>query len=141
MRSYSSAVRPDSSARSSVTFGVAPVNPGYRLRKLPSSTRLPRRLWNSRSPSVPPIADSAARSGCGMSPSTLPSGLTIPAMFSTEPFGFAACVTRRIAEDDLVPRLELTERLRVRVVLALAVRDRHREYLPRPEPTRERRLG
>ena len=52
------------------------------------------------------MADSAARSGCGISPSTVPSALTMPAMFSSEPLGFAACVDLplggRVAEHDLV---------------------------------------
>src|SRR5204863_379989 len=58
MRSYSSAVRPRPRARSRVTFGSAPAKqpPAHRLRKVPSSTSVPRSDWNSRSPSVPPIA-------------------------------------------------------------------------------------
>src|SRR5437879_3626573 len=64
----------------------------YRLRKLPSSTRVPRSDWKIRSPSVPPIARSAARSGCGIRPRTVPSSLLIPAMFSSDPLGLAAFV-------------------------------------------------
>src|SRR5919201_5415122 len=66
----------------------------YRRRKPPSSTRLPSRDWRINKPSVPPIALSAARSGCGMRPSTVPSSFTMPAMLSSEPFGFDSLVTR-----------------------------------------------
>src|SRR5207302_5704972 len=44
---------------------------------------------NSSSPSVPPSAASAQRSGCGIMPSTLPRSLTIPATWCSEPLGLA----------------------------------------------------
>src|SRR5437588_440095 len=45
-----------------------------------------------------------------------------------------------VAEHDPLPRLQGGQRRCVGVVLALAVRDRHREYLPRAQPTCEGRL-
>jgi len=39
-------------------------------------------------PSVPPSADSHARSGCGIIPTTLRRSLQIPAIACSEPFGF-----------------------------------------------------
>ena len=36
-----------------------------------------------------PTVVSAARSGCGMSPTTVPSSFDTPAMFQIEPFGLA----------------------------------------------------
>ena len=47
-----------------------------------------------RRPSVPPIAASAARSGCGISPRTVPASFTMPAMLSSEPLGLAAGSSR-----------------------------------------------
>src|SRR5262249_26020300 len=44
----------------------------------------------SRRPSVLPSTASAARSGCGINPKTLPRAFTMPAMASCEPFGLAA---------------------------------------------------
>jgi len=40
-------------------------------------------------PSSLPRTSSVQRSGCGIMPSTLPSALMIPAILSSEPFGFA----------------------------------------------------
>src|SRR5262249_48572887 len=48
---------------------------------------------NINRPSSLPSMSSAHRSGCGIIPRTLPSGLMIPAMLSSEPFGFASGVT------------------------------------------------
>src|SRR5215467_4583599 len=48
---------------------------------------------NINRPSSLPSMSSAHRSGCGIMPRTLPSGLMIPAMLSSEPFGFASGVT------------------------------------------------
>ena len=42
--------------------------------------------WNSRAPSDPPCAASAARSGCGIIPSTRRFSDSTPAMSATEPF-------------------------------------------------------
>ena len=50
--------------------------------------------WKMASPSMPPTAFSAARSGWGIRPSTVPSSLTTPAMFSSEPLGLASLVRR-----------------------------------------------
>ena len=44
----------------------------------------------STSPSVEPNNAALARSGWGMSPTTLPASLAIPAMASTEPLGLSA---------------------------------------------------
>src|SRR6266545_3937299 len=46
--------------------------------------------WNTLNPSVPPSSGSAARSGWGIMPRTLPPGPQIPAMLSSDPFGFAS---------------------------------------------------
>ena len=43
-------------------------------------------------PSVEPRRGSSARSGCGMRPTTVPEALQTPAIFRSEPFGFAAAV-------------------------------------------------
>src|SRR5208282_5949033 len=43
-------------------------------------------------PSVPPSSGSAARSGWGIMPRTLRPGLQIPAIFSSDPLGFASVV-------------------------------------------------
>ncbi len=45
---------------------------------------------SSTSPSSEPSRAELARSGCGMSPTTLPASLAMPAMSSTDPFGFSA---------------------------------------------------
>ena len=45
---------------------------------------------NSTSPSSDPSNAPLARSGCGMSPTTLPAWLVMPAMASTEPLGLSA---------------------------------------------------
>ena len=47
----------------------------------------PSTLSKSARPSLPPCNDSMRFSGCGISPSTLPSALTMPAMSLIEPFG------------------------------------------------------
>ena len=92
-----------------------------------------------------PIVVSAARSGCGISPTTVPSSLQTPATFQTEPFGFAPGGDlpglRRVPEDDLVALPELAEKRRLDVVAPLAVGDRHLEDLAPPEPPGERALG
>src|SRR5690606_23416234 len=44
-------------------------------------------LSNSGRPSMPPCAASMRFSGCGISPSTLPESLMMPAMSLIEPFG------------------------------------------------------
>jgi len=49
---------------------------------------------NTLRPSTWRSASSAARSGCGIRPSTLPRSLTMPAMLLTAPFGFADSVRR-----------------------------------------------
>src|SRR5450759_1035188 len=46
------------------------------------------------SPSADPSAASTARSGCGISPTTLRSRLHMPAIFASEPFGLAAASSR-----------------------------------------------
>ena len=52
-------------------------------------TRLRITDVNSAKPSVEgPVSDSTACSGCGISPTTLPRPLQIPAMSCREPFGF-----------------------------------------------------
>ena len=49
---------------------------------------------NTRSPSSPPSRGSQQRSGCGMRPTTFPSRLQTPAMFATDPLGFASARAR-----------------------------------------------
>src|SRR3954470_1068251 len=49
--------------------------------------------WNSFNPSAEPSKPSLERSGCGIIPRTLRPSLQMPAMLSSEPFGFAAAVT------------------------------------------------
>ena len=44
---------------------------------------------NMTRPSAPPSAGSAARSGCGIRPSTVRAGLRMPAMWAAEPLGLA----------------------------------------------------
>jgi len=48
--------------------------------------------WKSFSPSAEPSKPSLDRSGCGIMPSTLRPSLQMPAMLSSDPFGFAAAV-------------------------------------------------
>ena len=48
--------------------------------------------WNSSSPSADPSSASLERSGWGIMPSTLRPSLSTPAMFSSEPLGFASAV-------------------------------------------------
>src|SRR5207253_7178365 len=55
--------------------------------------RAPARFASIRYPSVPPRSASTHRSGCGISPTTLPVSFATPAMFAREPFGFASAVT------------------------------------------------
>src|SRR5213593_465919 len=55
--------------------------------------RAPARFASIRYPSVPPSRASTHRSGCGISPRTLPVSFVTPAIFPSEPFGFAATVT------------------------------------------------
>jgi hypothetical protein len=86
--------------------------------------------------SLPRIA-SDIRSGCGISPATLPAALQTPAIARSEPFGLAGSsgVERRravvadVAEEDLAVALELVQRRLVGVVAALAVGDRHAQRL------------
>src|SRR3954467_11824596 len=64
--------------------------------------RPPAATWdstdsNSTRPSALPSIDSQARSGCGISPTTLRAALQMPAMLLTAPFGFAASVTAPVA--------------------------------------------
>src|SRR2546426_960082 len=63
----------------------------YRAGAVPC--RAPARFASIRYPSVPPRMASTHRSGCGMSPTTLPVSFATPAMFAREPFGFASAVT------------------------------------------------
>src|SRR5919201_3097975 len=72
-----------------------PQPPGvYSDTHLTASDIASRTDRNSRRPSVPPSSGSAARSGCGIIPSTFPALLTIPAMLWADPLGFAAPTTR-----------------------------------------------
>src|ERR1700691_3796955 len=48
-------------------------------------------------PSALPRISSLARSGCGMSAATLRRSLQMPAMFCSEPFGFAVSVNPALA--------------------------------------------
>src|SRR5262249_56777733 len=67
-----------------------PLPVGQRRSADPFSTRLPRSERKSSRPSVlPPTLASAARSGCGMSPTTVPSSFATPATFPSKPSGLA----------------------------------------------------
>ena len=89
---------------------------------------------NSTRPSALPTAVSHARSGCGIRPTTFRASLQIPAMFSSDPFGFAASVGSPNAfayRNTIRPAASSSrERLGRRVVIAFAVRDRHAQDLP-----------
>ena len=92
-----------------------------------------------------PTVVSAARSGCGMSPTTVPSSLRdagdVPDRAVRVRAGGDLAGLRRVAEDDLVALPELAEEGRLGVVAALAVGDRHLEDLAAPEPAGEGALG
>ena len=77
------------------------------------------------SPSVDPISGSAARSGCGIMPSTLRSRFRMPAMLRMDPLQGVD-----VAEGDAILGFELVERAVVGVVVAFAVGDRHGQHLP-----------
>ena len=68
------------------TTGVRLIRCRYFVTIAPTSD------WKILKPSVPPSSGSAARSGCGIMPSTLRPSLQIPAIFSREPLGFASRV-------------------------------------------------
>src|SRR5437879_4370622 len=61
-----------------------------RFRDFYLAAIAPTSDWNTLNPSVPPSSGSAARSGWGIIPRTLPPGLQIPAMLSSDPFGLAS---------------------------------------------------
>ena len=65
------------------TAGVD-VQAAARAEAAPTSER------NSTNPSSEPSNALLARSGCGMSPTTLPASLAMPAMASIEPLGLSA---------------------------------------------------
>ena len=149
MRSYSSAVRPWLRARSSVTLGSAPVTPPpprvtcrYRLRNEPSSTRLPRSEWKISRPSVPPTWLLGGALRVRHQPEHGAFLVDDARDVVQRPVGVGvlgdAPVLGAVAEDDLVLRAEPPQRLRVGVVLPLAVRDGHLEDLPGPHRARER---
>src|SRR5712692_9593642 len=143
MRSYSSAVRPDSLARSSVTLGEAPV------------TRLPLEeaavldeAAEEALEQLEPVRAAHRRLGRALGMRHEAEHVALRTHDARDVLERAVRIRRPrdapvghcVAEDHLVPRPELTQRFGVRVVLALAVGDRHREHLPGPEPPRERRL-
>src|SRR5713226_3980965 len=142
MRSYSSAVRPDSLARSSVTLGEAPV------------TRLPLEeaavldeAAEEALEQLEPVRAAHRRLGRALGMRHEAEHVTLQTHDARDVLERAVGIRRPrnapvglcVAEDHLVPRPELAQRLGVRVVLALAVGDRHREHLPEPEPPREDR--
>ena len=90
---------------------------------------------NSRSPSADPVRGSTACSGWGISPTTLPRSLQTPATSATEPLGFWPA---RVAEDDLIARLEPVERVAGREPAPAHVLDRDREPLARRGRSRSR---
>jgi hypothetical protein len=63
---------------------------GFLFRNFYLAAIAPTSDWNTLKPSVPPSSGSAARSGWGIIPRTLPPGLQIPAMFSSDPLGLAS---------------------------------------------------
>ena len=89
---------------------------------------------NTILPSALPSADSHARSGCGIRPTTLRVALQMPAMLWSDPFGLRLrrdlAFRRDVAEDHLPVRFKRRDRLRIRVVVALAVRDGDLQHLP-----------
>ena len=93
-------------------------------------------------PSSEPRIASAARSGWGISPATLPAAFMTPAIARSDPFGLPGSVGAgvvpgrvHVAEQDLAVAFELVERRVVREVAALAVGDRHpQRACRRPRP-------
>ena len=98
-------------------------------------------------PSSEPRTASDARSGCGISPATLPALFMTPAIARSAPFGLAAVLrpgrrARRIdvPEEDLPVALERVERRLVGVVAPLAVGHRHPQRTPGVDRMREGRV-
>ena len=100
---------------------------------------------NSTRPSALPSAVSHARSGCGINPTTLRASLQMPAMLLSDPFGLdgvgdlAAGVA--VSEHDAPARFERADDVRLREVVAFAVRDRELQHLTARRTRRERRVG
>ena len=73
-------------------------------------------------------------------PSTLRPSLSTPAMFSSEPLGFASARDlarrRRVAEGDAVVALQRRQRRSVAEVVALHVADGHAQHLPARQAVR-----
>src|SRR5262249_1048408 len=70
-------------------FAISP----FRQEALASSARVSANEQKITRPSALLSNSSLARSGCGISPSTLRPRLQIPAMLSIDPFGLAPAVT------------------------------------------------
>ena len=119
--------RPGSRCRARRFGGLAhrrdtTIRPGGGALKRPAGRRSPSAAAspaNRRAPSVPPCAGSAARSGCGIRPSTRRFAERMPAMSRCDPFGFGG-----VAEGDAVLALEPGERRGVGDVVAVVVGDR-----------------
>ena len=108
------------------------------LRNVPSSTRLPRSEWKISIPSVPPIADLGRPLRMRHQPEHRAFLVDDSRRCCrSEPFGLASLVTRpppsQYRKTIWFARPELPQGLRLRVVLALPVRDRHLEHLARPQ--------
>ena len=115
-----------------------------RLATRPSAYALTTDSSTTR-PSALPIHGSEARSGWGISPTTLRAALQIPAMLWREPLGFAVvgglAPAVDVAEDHLAIGFEGGRQVGVGEVVALAVGDRQPEHLALGARPGERRVG
>ena len=86
-------------------------------------------------PSIEPCSGCVASSGCGIRPSTVLVSLKMPAMLRAEPLGLCCLVERAvrpaIAEGDAAFAFEPVQRLVIGEVIAVVMRDRHRDHLAR----------
>ncbi len=99
---------------------------------------------NSPRPSVQPMMSSTWFSGCGIMPSTLPRSLTMPAIECAAPLKLEGSSTdalrRAVAIEHAPLAFEPLQRLLIRLVIALAMRDRHADHLAGIVAAGERRI-
>ena len=95
-------------------------------------------------PSSLPSSGSQARSGCGIRPATLRRSLQMPAMFCSEPLGFALSVRFPFASQYCqriwLLALSFAKRFFVGKIAAFAVGDGHAQNFSRRNLARERRI-
>ena len=108
-------------------------------------SRCATRPANRPRPSVQPMMSSTWFSGCGIMPSTLPRSLTMPAIECAAPLTLEALVDRALGRAIAIEHpplaFEPLQRLRIRLVIALAMRDRHANDLTGIVAAREWRVG